>query len=750
MDDPESLNGPDDFDETWILNLEELLDTLEPQIRQSNASRILEVFLSSLESTDPNFHRYNFIQQIKEKLELHLTPLIDDIIKHQEVMSGDNMLASDVSDKLTQSEEFVKVSTCILDYVRMASENLTEHLNSDTFDFSEHIRKFDDRDRCHGYESMCSTTDGLDLMFMSPNHYKTLAKDLDPVKSLDTRLKSLTALQQVPQTDLVASDAWDITRRGLLCALDDGNEEVHLQALTFLSHLFVCGSSHVAKEYFMILIENMIEYFHDSTSHMVCVESGLDLGDRRNIYLLRKFRLLNQIQEELPSFWLRYSDQYIEDIIQYVINLLKFLPTPISNTIGQNLLTPLHFLALLDPLATWFKYWMHGLYGRSQILKSLKVHTTFLLKPVEICINVPSRLKNIDVNQFTVNENDDEYIYTSADISYTYFLHSLSIIGRLMLYKDGIQLLNLTLPDGNVVTAKTIVLAFIDILKLYPIGSLNITKSLYHPVFLIVDIFSSFVHNGADTCKQCICNEEVCNALVEPIKNMKEHAKSVDEATINVIADILVEIASTESGRAQLIYSGLHNSASSTAMTSVHLISKTLCFLLDQTTHDNLTMNALSALLSLCSQIYMTCEGVNVLKQYNLNKKIYSCITNHKAKLKLLSEKFINRNDPEQESLTGSLVSFRKLPNHDQVTYKCYVNLIKEMLDNLLNFCMTPIGVKLAEESGGLNECVFYLFDKCQSYEQHASKLDKYGCEMILSQLSVTAPGVAALNKAGK
>ena len=138
MNEAEPLSGgPDDFDDAWIINLRELLDTLEPQIRHSNALQILEDFLSSLESVDANFHRYSFIKQIKDKLTLELSPLIHEITKSHNLAPGNDVVPSEISEKLQQSEEFVKVSTSILDSVRMAAENITEHLNSNTFDFSD-------------------------------------------------------------------------------------------------------------------------------------------------------------------------------------------------------------------------------------------------------------------------------------------------------------------------------------------------------------------------------------------------------------------------------------------------------------------------------------------------------------------------------------------------------------------------------------------------------------------------------------
>ena len=296
---------------------------------------------------------------------------------------------------------------------------------------------------------------------------------------------------------------------------------------------------------------------------MVTIHAGLDLGDRRNVYLLRKFRLFTQIQEELPSFWLRYSDKYIEDIALFMFGLLQFVPATMSDaSCGSELMTPLHFVALLDPLGKWFRYWMHGVFGRSQILKSLRAHSAFLDNPIAVCTRFPTVLLNLDVTKFTgiqqqqqqqqqasggaasAAANTDDNIYTSSDITYAYFLHSVSMLSHLLLYDEGAQLISRDLPDGTSVDPDTLVVSFINIVKLYPHEVLNTTKSLYHPVYLIVEMFTSFVTNGVSSCQRLLCQQNVCAELLEPIKKaVCVGDVEMDLAKIYVVADILFEMA---------------------------------------------------------------------------------------------------------------------------------------------------------------------------------------------------------------
>lgn len=64
-----------------------------------------------------------------------------------------------------------------------------------------------------------------------------------------------------------------------------------------------------------------------------------------------------------------------------------------------------------------------------------------------------------------------------------------------------------------------------------------------------------------DTCKACLCNEEVIDYLLNPIKTLMQSKKSdqtisvhFDESCMLLIANVLSKLASTENGYLQLLF----------------------------------------------------------------------------------------------------------------------------------------------------------------------------------------------------
>lgn len=64
-----------------------------------------------------------------------------------------------------------------------------------------------------------------------------------------------------------------------------------------------------------------------------------------------------------------------------------------------------------------------------------------------------------------------------------------------------------------------------------------------------------------DTCKACLCNEEVIDYLLKPIKTIMNSSKSdqpltvfFDESCMLLIANVLSKLASTENGYRQLLF----------------------------------------------------------------------------------------------------------------------------------------------------------------------------------------------------
>ncbi len=77
-----------------------------------------------------------------------------------------------------------------------------------------------------------------------------------------------------------------------------------------------------------------------------------------------QFRLLNYLQLELPSYWLRYGEGVMAELVETTIALLS------CGYSCPSVLGPLHYMAVFDPRATWFRKWT---VGRESALKRANV-----------------------------------------------------------------------------------------------------------------------------------------------------------------------------------------------------------------------------------------------------------------------------------------------------------------------------------------------------------------------------------------
>ena len=723
--------------ETWMLNLQELLDTLEPQIRDLPSNVKIEDILANLEVTDSNFHRYSFVKLIKGKLESDLGPLIDYAVTKHDSNTNDSTLVTHISAALLKSKEFHHTSRKVTEAVKAAASDIIATVKSDNFDFFDPMTKEANgkEEHFHAIRSICSTISGVDFMFLPPDRYKDLVKDIDLSKPVQTRLQALSILQHIPQTDLVTSDAWEATRSGVLCALDDEIEEVHLAALRFISRLFICGSVHVVHEYFLLLIENLIDHFNDSTSHMINIDSGLDLGDRRNVLLLRKFYLLNQIQRDLPSFWLRYSEKYINEMIQGFITLLDIDPKPLSETFGERLISPLHFISIIDPNAVWFKKWSHGYYGRSKLLKYFNGQLSCLIKSVECCYDFSSKLQKSFQSEYPGRYKEDEgFHYSAKEILYTYFLHSLNLLGKIMLYEDGRNLLQFQISNNIELNVRELFLLLAKII-LTSNTQIHTAKSDYHYAFIILEIFRMFSKSGREDCLDLICDINIINELINALRLIDPDSDSVLQ---HVICEILREIMIHQKGRSLISKSTASNEKKTPICSVFQSLSKNL------NNGKLLLTNSALSLLSFCREIYSTPDGIIKLMKNGTLDTLSVSFKELKKQVKSMTEQ-VNEIDNLSTSKSKSTSSTSRKEN---IKYKIISQFEKELYDFLISFALTPKGVAYLCKTNTLTDCVSFIFNKQQFKSK--SRLERFWNGMLLNEIAATPAGVTTLGEAGK
>ena len=725
-----------EIQEKYLLNLQELLETLQPQLKELEALTQVEEFVSALESTDPNFHRYNFVSQIKDTLDSDLTPMIEHLLIDGGKEKNKDTLIKNVSKDLIETEEFQSISSTITKCVKSAAEKLTHHLNSSTFDFSEKNRRKSRSsiDFFNASHSDCSTLDGMDYMFMPPDQYKSLAKDISPLKPIELRLKTFSILQQVPQGDLVASDAWESTKEGILRALNDDNEEINSIALKLVSTLFVTGSSHVIKEYCLLLIENLKEYFLDSTSHMISISGGLDLGDRRNALLLRKFRLFNEIQKELPTTWLRYSEKYVEEIVEAVISLLGVSAPKIhSNSIAC--LNPYHFLSLVDPQAVWFNKWVRGFYSRSHLISSLGKHVSFLKRPIKSCFEVCRKLhisrSNDDIHENSTNDSN-ETAFDQNDILYIQLLHSINILTRLMQFKHGRELFSFELNNGKLLDMGMLVVALVDIMKLHPLAS---EKTIYHAGYLIVDGFQTLCKSDALTIDSCFCFDSIYQTIAQAFYK--------DVPALPLVIEMLTELASSEEGCSQ-VQLPRRIDGFEERISLLDLIAS----LYIEERRNRFYPSFLRCFLKFLQNALKNAGCAEKLIKYNIHIFLANLYREQRDESNILMEKckqaLANSNlSPSTPSSSSGSGSARR--SAESQAHKKSVKLEKQILKTALCLTLTPKGYPFFFECELVGECTLLLTQCLQ--ENARTPRNCFG--FMMSKICSTGEGTEALIESG-
>ena len=97
---------------------------------------------------------------------------------------------------------------------------------------------------------------------------------------------------------------------------------------------------------------------------------------------LLQIRLFNYFQQELPSYWLRYGERVVVEMVSATFSLLSLTYT------RPSMLGPVHLLALIDPSAYWLKKWMVSLEIIDTATQTNKSHAISVqLPPLQFCVS---------------------------------------------------------------------------------------------------------------------------------------------------------------------------------------------------------------------------------------------------------------------------------------------------------------------------------------------------------------------------
>ncbi|XP_060609239.2 protein broad-minded isoform X1 [Anolis sagrei] len=735
--------------------LRQLLQSVKEKITGAPSVECAEEILLHLEETDENFHNYEFVKYLRQYISKNLGSVIEEetekctSAQNQGEGSGYDTLVQHVTKKTRESKEYREMMHSLKNVMMVVVESLINKFEEDQMRYKEMHRKVKTEQQSSYYTDNCSDSDSSfnqSYTFMNQEQLQLLVERLDPAQPKEVRQEAMHTLCSAPPSDILNCESWTNLRKHLATALSDPDSNFSDKVLKFYAKTFSSSSLNMTRELYTSLAKYLELYFLSENNYVPTLSMGVDISNPDVIRLLKKIRLLNEYQREVPSFWIRHPEKYMEEIMESTLSLLSVKH---DHAVSPKSLDPVYFLALVDLKAVWFKKWMHAYYSRTVVLRLLeKKYKSLIIASVEQCASYLEACEStVDgtgmVNYFSISHDGSKQknFYTGKELQYIYFVHSLSLLGRLLIYKQGRKLFPIQLKNRKDLMSLTdLVILFTRLIYCSP----NCPKTLtahsgnYSPAGLITDVLR-ILCDRKECATECLYTNTVMEALLQPIHyllNGTEVHLNCSETTLIHVADILARIAAVDDGLSLLLYGGENPTVEVTSHRGAHTIVQFTKKLLDEDisvlSGSEMLPVLKGAFIFVCRQMYSTCEGLELLQLYRLHRSIAEAW----KKTSLISERI-------PTPVTGADCATSVSQESQN-----FILLEETLLDDLLNFASTPKGLLLLQNTGTVNECVTYMFNRFTKNLQ-VSGCEKFGYGLILSQVAATAPGAIALQSSG-
>ncbi|KAL2792496.1 protein broad-minded isoform 2 [Daubentonia madagascariensis] len=673
-------------DETMVqAMLRQLFQSVKEKITGAPSLECAEEILLHLEETDENFHNYEFVKYLRQHICNTLGSMIEEEMEkcisdqNQGEESGYDTVVQHVTKRTQESKEYKEMMHSLKSIMIVVVDSMINRFEEDEIRSQERQKKIQKEKSSSYCTDNCSDSDS------SFNQ---------------VRYEALQTLCSAPPSDVLNCENWTTLCEKLTVSLSDPDPVFSDRILKFYAQTFTLSPLHMTKEIYTSLAKYLELYFLSRENHIPTLSAGVDITNPNVIRLLKKVRLLNEYQKEAPSFWIRHPEKYMEEIVESTLSLLSVKHDQ-SHHVSQKILDPIYFFALVDTKAVWFKKWMHAYYSRTAVLRLLeKKYKSLITTAVQQCVQYFELCETMKA---------DEALGHSKHCNSVSLTDLLVLFTQLIYYSPSCPKMTSAAHSEN-----------------------------YSPGSMVTEVLR-ILCDQKECAIECLYNNTVIETLLQPIHNLmkgSEAAPNCSETALIHIADILARIASVEEGLILLLYGENMNSSEEESPTGAHVIARFSKKLLDEEISVFSGSEMLSvvkgAFISVCRQMYRTCEGLQVLIPYNLHESIAKAW----KKTSLLSERIPT---PVEGSDSVSSVS-----QESQNIMAWEDNL----LDDLLNFAATPKGLLLLQRTGAINECVTFMFN------QYAKKLQisrhkKFGYGVLFTQVASTAAGAIALQNSG-
>ncbi|XP_074920009.1 protein broad-minded [Chelonoidis abingdonii] len=735
--------------------LRQLLQSVKEKITGAPSVECAEEILLHLEETDENFHNYEFVKYLRQYICSTLGSVIEEetekctSAQSQGEGSGYDTLVQHVTKKTRESKEYREMMHSLKNVMMVVVESLINKFEEDQMRNKEMHRKTKKEQHSAYHTDNCSDSDSSynqSYTFLNQEQLQLLVERLDPAQPKEVRQEAMQTLCSAPPSDVLNCESWSNLRKHLTMSLSDPDSTFSDKILRFYAKTFSSSPLNMTREVYTSLAKHLELYFLSGENCIPTISDGIDITNPEIIRLLKKVRLLNEYQREVPSFWIRHPEKYMEEIVESTLLLLS-VKREQRHLVSPKLLDPVYFLALLDIKAVWFKKWMHANYSRTVVLRLLeKKYKSLINASVQQCVyyfescesavDATSRV-NVLPQQYSskskataISKQQVAYLYLESSFCYevNIVLYFIDSFFSFVIFVDFISLTDLLV----------LFIRFIYCSPTCPMTTLTVHTGNYSPAILVTEVLQ-ILCDRTECATDCLYTNTVIDALLHPIHNLLNGTEmyiNCPETSLIHIADILARIAAVEDGLSLLLYGGNMNTAKKDSLTAAHTIVQFTKKLLDENISVLSGTEMLPALkgafIFVCRQMYGTCEGLQVLIPYGLHESIADAW----KKASSLSERI-----PTPVPGTDSISSGNQESQNIMVWEET-------LLDDLLNFAATPKGLLLLQNTGALNECVTFMFSRF-SKKLQVSGCERFGYGIMVTQMAATSPGAVALQRSG-
>ncbi|XP_013814533.1 protein broad-minded isoform X3 [Apteryx mantelli] len=518
--------------------LRQLLQSVKEKITGAPSVECAEEILLHLEETDENFHNYEFVKYLRQYINNTLGSVIEEetekctSAQNQGEVSGYDTLVQHVTKKTRESKEYREMMLALKNVMMVVVESLINKFEEDRMCNKELDSKTKKECQSGYYTDNCSDSDSSfnqSYTFMNQEQLQLLAERLDPIQPKEVRQEALQTLCSAPPSDILNSESWPNLRKHLTMSLSDPDATFSEKILRFYAKTFSSSPFNMTREVYTSLAKHLELYFL-SGEYYLPISAGLDVSNTDINRLLKKVRLLNEYQKEAPSFWIRHPEKYMEEIVECTLSLLsvKCEPGPLAS---PEFLSPVYFLALLDIKAVWFKKWTHAYYSRTVVLRLLEKKYKSLINAAvqqcldyfEFCKSAVDRTSRVGVFSQQRCSDKQKFAYTGPELQYIYFVHSLCLLGRLLIYKQGRNLFPVQLKNRkDRISLTDLLVLFTQLIYYspsYPKTALTVHTDNYSPASLVIEILQVFC-DQTGCAAECLYTDAVIDALLHPIQNL--------------------------------------------------------------------------------------------------------------------------------------------------------------------------------------------------------------------------------------